>query len=232
MRMSMFRKSLFAFAMFTAATAPVHAQDRWTGLYAGGSAGGAWTNIDWAYFNLPGQNVPRSPSGFLYGGHFGYQQQFGPFVLGAEFSYSGSKDLSQAGPDAPIFAAAFDANSRFQSVMTVGPRVGWVFNRDWMAFATGGYATANLITEFYPKGVPNNASKTYSRNDGWFVGGGIEYALTKNWIVGLEYQHMEFNTVLQSLTAVPATGSARYVSADADVVKARLTFKLGPGGLE
>lgn len=229
--MSMLKKYLFALGIVAALTAPAQAQSRWTGIYAGGSVGGAWTNIDWDYFNLPGQSVPRSPSGVIAGAHFGYQQQFGQWVLGAELAYTGGS-INQTGPDAPIFAPAFDANSRFQNVLTIGPRVGWVFNRNWMAFATGGYANADIMTEFYAKGFAGITSRANSRNEGYFIGGGLEYALSKNWIVGVEYQHMEFNKELQSVTVVPATGSARYVSADADVVRARLTFKLGPGGLE
>lgn len=225
------KKSLIALAALAGLTAPVHAQDRWTGVYVGGSVGGAWTHVDWSYFNLVNQNVPRSPSGVIAGAHLGYQQQFGQWVLGAELAYTGG-NINETGRDAPVFAPTFDANSRFQNVLTIGPRVGWVFHRNWMAFATGGYAQADIMTEFYTRGFPNVTSRTNSRNEGWFVGGGVEYALTKNWIFGVEYQHMDFNTELQKATVVPATGSARFVSADADVVRARISFKLGPGGLD
>lgn len=229
--MATFKKYLLAIGVLAALSAPVQAQQRWTGVYVGGSVGGAWTNIDWNYFNLPGQNINRSPTGAIAGGHFGYQQQFGQWVLGGEVAYTGGS-INKTGPDAPVFAPAFDSNVRFQNVLTIGPRVGYVMNRDWMLFVTGGYAQADIMTEFYARGFPNVTSRANSRNDGYFIGGGLEYALSKNWFVGVEYQHMEFNKELQSVTVIPATGSARYITADADVVRARITFKLGPGGLE
>lgn len=230
-RMSILKKFAFALGTMVALSAPVQAQERWTGVYIGGSAGAAWSHVDWSYYNLPGQTIARDGTSFIGGAHLGYQQQFGQLVLGAELAYTGMNN-SMRGPDSPIFAPAFDSNIRVQNVMTLGPRVGWAFNRNWMAFATGGYARADIMTEFYAKGFANITSRTNSQNDGWFVGGGVEYALSKNWIVGLEYQHMDFISRLQSATVVPAVGAAHYVSADVDVVRARLTFKLGPGGLE
>lgn len=162
------------------------------------------------------------------GGIAGAQFQFGQFVLGVEGGLNGNRDYA-TGPDAPIFAPAFDARTQIKSTLTVGPRIGWAFDK-WLVFGSGGFAQAQIETAFYAKGFPNLSSATQitSTNKGWYLGGGVDYAVTKNVILGVEYRHLEMDTVLQSLTKVPVVGSSRYVDGSTDEVRARLTFKLGP----
>lgn len=97
-----------------------------------------------------------------------------------------------------------------------------------MAYGTGGYAQATLSTAFYARGFPNIAALVEKRPEGWFAGGGIEYLIT-NWLyAGVEYRHIEFDTDLYKTTNISAVGSARYVSAKADIVQFRLGLKFAP----
>lgn len=199
----------------------------WSGIYAGLNAGYQWNNLDWAYYNLPGQTISRKPQGGQVGGHVGAQYQWNQFLVGVEAQWQ-TQNFRQAGPDAPIFAAAFDADMGFSQLVMVGPRAGWVFSPQWMVYGTGGYAQAAIRSAYYARGFPNTPALVEKRRDGWYAGGGIEYLIT-NWLyAGVEYRHVEFDTDLYKTTNIPAVGSARYVSANADIVQFRLGLKFAP----
>ena len=199
----------------------------WSGIYAGLNAGYQWNRLDWAYYNLPGQEIHRRPNGGQVGGHVGAQYQWNQFVIGAEVQWQTQKFI-QTGPDAPIFAASFDADMAISQMYMVGPRLGWVFSPQWMIYADGGYANAAVRSAFYTRGFSNIPALVEKRRDGWYAGGGIEYLIT-NWLyAGVEYRHLEFDTDLYKTTTIPATGSARYVSANADIVQFRLGLKFAP----
>ena len=74
-----------------------------------------------------------------------------------------------------------------------------------LLYAKGGFAYTNLRL-----GVKDNVPplttdaterKTYT---GWTMGGGIEYALTQNWLIKSEYQFMDFGK--KSISAVTSDG--------------------------
>ncbi|EKS39842.1 outer membrane protein [Afipia broomeae] len=201
----------------------------WSGIYGGVNAGYEWTQLDWAYYNLPGQTLARKPEGGQVGAHVGAQYQWRQFVFGVEAQWQ-TQPMTGVGPDAPVFAPAFDAYMSLSQLFMVGPRVGWVFSPQWLAYGTGGYARGTVSTAFYARGFPNVPALIEKRPDGWFAGGGIDYLIT-NWLyAGVEYRHIEFDTDLYKTTNIPAVGSARYVSAKADLVQFRLGFKFS--GLE
>ena len=183
-----------------------------------------WSKVDWRYFNNETQEVQRNPSGAVGGGMFGAQMQFQKLVVGAEFNIM-QGNVQQTGLDAPQFAANFDARGKLTEVVTIGPRLGYAFNDKVMAFVTGGYANATVETAFIQRA--NGAVTAGSnRHHGAFYGGGLEYALTKNWSIGAEYQHLNLGNSFD--ISPPITNVSRYVSTSADIARARLTFKIGP----
>jgi outer membrane immunogenic protein len=212
--------------MAVAANGAAHAQTRydWTGVYVGANMGASANSVDWTYFNNPAQSVSREFTAFSYGMQAGAQMQMGQVVLGAEFGLSGSKS-GGTGPDSPLFAPLFDTHAQVQQVLTIGPRLGWAFN-NVMVYGTGGYARTSTATEFYVRATPSVNDLRTSSSDGWFAGGGVEWAMTKNWILGFEYRHIEANRVLAG-PAVPLSNVSRYVDTSSDEFKARLSFKLG-----
>src|SRR5437870_5545658 len=64
----------------------VSAELIWTGFYAGGHIGGAWSDTQWANVSLTGESVTNNTNGIFGGGQVGYNRQFGPIVLGVEAS--------------------------------------------------------------------------------------------------------------------------------------------------
>ena len=142
---------------------------RWTGVYIGGNAGGAWGRSDVAttttfvplpagYFgaaNIPAVNAAGTgtikPNSFTGGGQIGYNWQFAPtWVAGVEadlsyFHLSGSRTAAGAYPTIPVAGVGFNFQESVQTnwLFTARPRIGWA-NNNWLFYATGGVAVTQL----------------------------------------------------------------------------------------
>jgi outer membrane immunogenic protein len=213
----------------------------WTGFYIGGSVGGAWESIDWRYLNpVPATLHSFSPTKDLgvYGGHIGAQIQFGAIVVGVEAGGIGAFDQSEfatkvgVSPTGPCTANIGQAcEARMKEVFTIGPRLGVAWDK-FLVYGTGGWATGKVDTQLtrFPGGAAI-IDQTSHDQDGWFAGGGVEYALTQNLIIGVEYQHIDLGSELHTSTLdgvlpCPAIGTnCRDVSASEDIVRARLSYK-------
>lgn len=203
----------------------------WGGLYIGVNAGWIGSDVGWTYRDPAGVVADRpissaSTDSLILGGHIGFQHQIGRLVLGVEGSWSGVGSDESFG-SRPCFNTAFNCLSRHDGlIMTLGGRLGYTPRDNMLLYLTGGYAKASVETHevLVATGVRSPFS-TRDWHDGWYIGAGIEYALTKNWIIGLEYIHMDFDDHLHLSALSPATES-RNISLESDVVRARLTFKL------
>lgn len=195
----------------------------WGGIYIGISAGQA--SMSDPYFKFDSVATAQSLGGasdFIYGGHFGIQQQWGRLVLGLEAAYSGLRNNAErsAGPCAnPFYACTL----QLRNVLTLGPRLGWTPSEPWLLFLTGGYASVGMAAETIDSSIQLVEDHSSSRHDGWFIGGGLEWNIHANWVLGVEYQHIAIETV--NLRTPNGYSIAR--DADLDVVRGRLSLKLG-----
>jgi outer membrane immunogenic protein len=144
--------------------------------------------------------------------------------------------LSETGtlPVAAGFTANTFAQHKLTNLFTVGPRLGYAWDR-FMIFATGGYASADLkgtycstITAVCGPGFTNQNGQT--RNQGWYVGGGFDYMVHKGPLVdvllGLEYQHYDVGSKTAFCVTSACNNLADYdLSAKGDLIRARLTVK-------
>jgi outer membrane immunogenic protein len=208
----------------------------WSGAYVGFNIGGIWTDIERTHvYPAPFQNeYTTSNDDAIYGFHAGFQQQWGIWVLGIEAAYSACFRECQGtvGPLGPPFAADLAHYNKLTNLFTVGPRLGWAWDR-WMFFVTGGYATATLKGQYVVNSTGLQVFPTFSgqsRNDGWFAGAGFEYMVHKGALVdvilGAEYQHIDLENK-RAFTEVPLGGfdDSFNLKATADIVRARLTIK-------
>jgi outer membrane immunogenic protein len=166
-----------------APAAPAFAAYDWTGFYVGVHGGYGWGKHHRT--NAIGFSNSYDSDGWLAGVHAGYNHQVNQFVLGVE------ADLAYAdiaGDDGGVGGILDETRLRWMG--SIRGRVGLAFDR-LLIFATGGWAFADLKHTSAGGGLVD--AFTTTRN-GWTVGGGLEYALTSNWLVRAEYRYADLGS--------------------------------------
>lgn len=180
----------------------------WSGCYIGGHAGAGWSRTEWTntvdttlFGDLsPGEGFTQNASGFVGGGQVGCNYQVNQFVFGIEGTFSGTsikKSLTNN-----VFGAGFDDvfENRISSIFTVTGRIGYAFN-NWLPYIKGGYAGANNKFSVSDSVGANQGSGSETKwHNGWTIGAGVEYGLTQNWIIGLEYDYIGLQTKNYNVT--------------------------------
>jgi outer membrane immunogenic protein len=206
---------------------PMPVAYNWTGCYLGVHAGGGWSVTDWtnttnttAFGDLaPGQGYRQTNSGFIGGGQVGCNYQIDSWVLGLEASFAGTSVKGDVNNTA--FGAANDVfTARINSLLMVTGRVGYAFD-NWLVYAKGGYAGADVNFSVTDPAGSGNASSWQS---GWTVGGGVEYGITRNWIVGVEYDFIDLSSKNYNVSGGAGT-YAFDVQPQIHQVVARLSYK-------
>jgi len=170
----------------------------WSGCYLGGHIGGLWGETNWTdplgnfgpFINV--QDV--SHSSFTAGGQIGCNIQVNQFVIGieADSSWADVNKISLSDTD----ERRHIVRTRFDWYGSVRGRLGYAADR-WLVYATGGFAFSkiDLTLEAYTDStltVLSDPILGIRVKSGWTVGGGLEYALTNNWILRAEYLYFDF----------------------------------------
>jgi outer membrane immunogenic protein len=161
--------------------------------------------------DIPGLNALGSPrikgSNPIFGGKIGYNQQSSAWVFGLEAdisSFSFNKSVTTTGNNQ--FAgfggfATFNTNVSTTWLATVRPRIGYAVDRA-LFYATGGVAFGDVkFTNTFVDNSPlesgngHEASSASKVKAGWTAGGGVDYAVTPNWIVSVEYLHVDLGSI-------------------------------------
>jgi outer membrane immunogenic protein len=172
----------------------------WSGFYIGANAGYGWARDDHAdllggggFFTFgPGgifggrQRV--EPRGAVYGGQMGYNWQAANWVYGLEVAGDGS-NLKRT--DLALFGPGEFLTSKVDGFVTVTGRLGYALN-NWLPYIKGGYAGAALSTRNFD--ILGNSLNHRDWRSGYVVGAGLEYGITPDWTVGVEYNYMDFGT--------------------------------------
>jgi outer membrane immunogenic protein len=217
----------------------------WTGFYTASSIGGAWYEVNGTYVQPPRDGHNSDDSSGIYGSHVGIQYQWSNWVIGVEGAYhtlfNGDDWGSTSSPSADCIGSGVAGSScqgRVRNYWTVGGKLGMTFG-NWMIYGTGGFANGRVQTRTLNTTTTPNAliDFTSERHDGWFAGVGADLFVTKflysDLIIGVEYQHVEFDTERHfdlTRAAVGVNAFTRDVDANVDVVRAKATFKWTPGG--
>ncbi len=168
-------------AMPTKAPAMIVADD-WAGFYIGGHLGGGWARSGYTY-TMNGAAVDAvgfSPSSFMGGGHAGLQGQWGTWVLGIEGSFDGADISSTA------VGVTTTQSLKIDEIATVTGRLGYALP-GWLFYVKGGWAGIRSSDSSFLNAAPATTHSFSGWNSGYTVGGGIEYKLTRNWILGGEF---------------------------------------------
>jgi outer membrane immunogenic protein len=229
----------------------------WSGAYVGGNVGGVWYDVTRTYtgappFVGPAFNQTTHDSDGIFGFHAGAQWQYGAWVWGVEAALSACFDECRSYTGilpTPPFVANLSHEHKMTNLFTVGPRLGYAWDR-WMWFVTGGGASATLKGQSCSNtGVIGLCGVTSANGQtdhqwGWYVGTGFDYMVHKGALVdvllGVEYQHYDIGNHNAfcggGLTCNVASGGPFDLSTTGDLVRARLTIKTqgygwwGPSG--
>lgn len=228
---------------YTKAPAPmVAAVYDWSGFYIGINGGGGWSHKCWdtttpfvpvGFFAVapapvaPGPEGCHNGSGGVVGGQLGYRWQSGAWVFGLE----GQGDWANIrGSNVSIYAP-FALNSNRTKIDGIGLITGQV-----------GYAWNNVL--FYVKGGAMGVSDKYAGYTtatnvvfdrasetrwGGAVGAGLDFGITPNIILGVDYVHGFMGSRNITFTSVTTGLVSRVdrIRQDVDIATVRLSYKFG-----
>jgi outer membrane immunogenic protein len=103
------------------------------------------------------------------------------------FGLEGDVDWSNISGSAPCVGGAATCQVTNDWLATARGRAGFAFDR-FLPFVTGGLAVGNVNAN-----VPGFGSAS-NTNTGWTVGGGLEYALSRNITAKAEYLHVDLGS--------------------------------------
>jgi outer membrane immunogenic protein len=162
----------------------------WSGFYIGGFVGGAWGDKRWTEVvgPFPAASIRHDVSGILAGGQVGFNYQTGAWVFGVEGDI-GWTDAD--GSTTCIVGPPFVCGAEVKSLATVTGRLGYAFDRV-LLYGKGGGAWAR--DDYHASRFGVILSRASDSRSGWTAGVGIEYGLSPNWSVKLEYDYMDLGT--------------------------------------
>ena len=209
---------------YTPAYAPAVTYD-WTGIYLGGHIGGANSRTEWIYDLTPGgfDALEHSHTGFVGGGFAGLQKQWSGYVMGAEVGYLW---MDQPESSQSVADPGNSLSSNVHNLLLFTGKFGWA-NDNMLAYAKGGYATANVDFRSSVTATGALLAASSSREHGWTAGVGLEYALWNHIIIGVEYAYVQLNVSDRNLVAGPPATQVTDGGVDIQSVTARLSFKFG-----
>jgi outer membrane immunogenic protein len=198
----------------------------WSGIYAG--AHGGWLgpsieSIDAAIFGGPIPTI--DPDSGALGFQLGAQVQWDKTVLGIEGGLTApvgnhreTKDYTGLPGNDTVYRAGIE------NIWFVGPRIGYAAG-NLMPYITGGYASTTVKAQNIQFGIP--IVFWDERMDGWFIGGGLDWAISRNWILAIDYRHFEFGSEVNvpTVNGNPAPFDAVRFEPIADSVTLRLSYK-------
>jgi len=169
----------------------------WTGFYVGGNAGlsaGEFSQ-EWDDFGVPYAWDHARSGGFSGGGQVGFNYQFptSNFVVGFETDFQGS---TLKGTYADYGSDTLQFGSQVDWWGTARARCGYAF-ANILPYATGGFAYGHVTNSYYASATqqPPGYSETWSSvRTGWTAGGGLEYGITHNLTLKLEYLYTDLGS--------------------------------------
>ena len=211
----------------------------WSGPYVGGNLGLAHSSAEATetvfpddLFFFDAENYDQSQSSVTGGVQAGWQKQWGKMVLGGELGFS---LLHYATTKPSPIIDGLDRSVEVRDILSLTGRAGYADGR-WLAYIKGGLVNAEVDVSYLDE-VTGAATSSNGRETGWTAGIGIDYALTPNLFLGVEYNYLHFraDVLPPPIPDVPA----EFDDVDVDIqnIVVRLNYRfnapvccLGPGG--
>jgi outer membrane immunogenic protein len=186
----------------------------WSGFYIGTQGGWGWADQDLE--DAAGLDGTVELNGAFFGPLAGFQKQWdNNFVLGAEIEANWS-DIDGQDSLPGAVGRTFGAVEIFGSI---GLKAGYAWNR-FLVYGSGGLAGAE--TESLQRNGPLSSSD-HAVSFGWMGGVGVDYALTDQIILGLQYRHYDLGEADYDMGFLPdRTGEV-----DLDTISGHFTVRFG-----
>ena len=185
----------------------------WTGLYIGGQAGYQFgANRALAYNSASGvgySSTSAKENGIVGGGHVGYNFSTQSIpglggVLGTGGVFGIEGDVDGSNYHANYLLGTLGDASRTNIQGSVRGRLGVAVDRV-LFYATGGVAFGDLKNTYINTFNGSTDSLSHTRI-GYTVGGGVEYAVTNNVSVRVEYRYTDYGSYTDNLANTSAGG--------------------------
>jgi outer membrane immunogenic protein len=193
----------------------------WTGFHFGGNIGAAFSNGTLTD-NLTSASFSSDRTGFVGGIQIAYNYQPAPWmnhlVLGvvADFDWT---SLEESGTVTIPGLGTIQGSADTPWAMTLAGRVGVAYDRGLFYLkAGGGWVHTTASVRNLTTGAAASADETAGA---WLLGGGIEYAFTRNWITRIEYDFLG----LAERTGTGPLGNIITLNRDVQMLKLGLSYK-------
>jgi outer membrane immunogenic protein len=229
----------------------------WTGFYVGGNVGGQWGSADprtttlfpvatyFADSSVPaiaGVGAQHINSSSVTGGlTAGYNWQVNNAVFGLEgdinyFGFKGSAGGTAVYPC--CVASTFTVNSQVSAdwLATIRGRIGFLATPNWLIYATGGAAIADVKGNFNFTDTFAAATESGAIRDtrvGWTAGLGGEYAVGNGWSLKAEYLYVDLGRASMTSNnlvvgaALPAQTFTHSFDIKSNIVRVGVNYKFG-----
>jgi len=210
----------------------------WAGLYVGGTVGfGTGDTSGKLDIDTPGFPAAQpladiiedllaedyDVDGAVYGALIGYNWQRGSLVYGLEAAINGS--AMDGSTDCGFFGFA-DCERNLSYYGTAVGRLGYAM-QNILLYGFGGVAWGEVETDVSIAGFDLDALSGDTTHVGWTAGVGLDFALTRNIIAGVQYEHVALGEESYEIFSGPNVDIDNNVDMDFDVVKFRAIYKFG-----
>jgi opacity protein-like surface antigen len=184
----------------------------WSGFYIGAHGGYGWGDVTFDNFFTNGGSQNLKPAGGIFGGHVGYNWQYGSVVAGLEVDFDGADITGTENTNNVTFKTDELASAR--------ARLGYSVLPNLLAYGTAGAGWGHSTLTPTVTGVANGFVNDDTNQFGWVAGVGLEYKVWEHWIVRGEYLHYGFekSNFSNNFPAIPTSESV-------DVVRGGLSYK-------
>jgi outer membrane immunogenic protein len=240
----------WADGMVQHAAAPACCEAPFAGAYFGAALGYGRQRVDIDNESL-GTNFKDSESGITFGGYVGYNWQrcCSPLVFGVEtdFNYLNTSPTAfdvepGIGPNAGLIETT-SLKSRMDWFGTLRARAGYTVHDDWLLYATGGLAYAQVDHTLNDNCVgcatsPLNLGTFQQSNKdskvGWTAGGGVEFLHDSHWLLRAEALFVDLGSETHTyVVTAPGIGTGTAIANWDDqfwVARLGVAYKFGDPG--